>query len=308
MAYLQRNSYGKQRVRLTKVLRETGLDGSPRHELQEYTVEIMLHGDFEAIYTQGDNANCGPTDTMKNTVYAIARRTSFNSPESFGLALSARFIERFPQVQCAEVAVEMQLWQRIEVEGRPHPYAFIKQHGRRTAAVTRSRTPGPDGLKVAGGITGMEVFKSSGSAFSGFYKDEYTTLAETHERILATTVDAVWDYTPDAVSTAGMTAAGTEFNTAWDKCYHTITQVFAGHNSPSLQATLYLMGEQILERVTALSAVSFSMPNQHHILFDLSAFELDNPNQIYYGTDSPFGIITGTVTREPQAASAKVQP
>ncbi|MCG8477801.1 MAG: hypothetical protein MI724_01810, partial [Spirochaetales bacterium] len=68
MAHLTDNSYGKQRVRLTKVVR-TGAT----HHLHEYTVEITLRGDFAAIYTAGDNGACVPTDTMKNTVYAVAR-------------------------------------------------------------------------------------------------------------------------------------------------------------------------------------------------------------------------------------------
>lgn len=296
MVHLQSNSYGKQRVRLTKVLRGKAPDGSPLHEVQEYTVQIMLHGDFEAIYTHGDNANCGPTDTMKNTVYAIARQTSFDSPEHFGLALTSRFIDHFPQVHAADVQIEMSRWRRIEVEGQAHPFAFMKQHGQRTAAVTRRRTEGPSDLSVAGGVSGLEVFKSSGSAFGGFFRDEFTTLPDTDERILATTVDAVWNY----LHTPGLAAGEIAFNEAWDTSYQAITEVFATHNSPSLQATLFVMGEEMLKRTPTISDVSFTMPNQHHILFDLTPFELDNPDQIYYGTDSPFGIITGTVARGAQ--------
>lgn len=294
MVHLQSNSYGKQRVRLTKVLREKAPDGSPLHELQEYTVEIMLHGDFEAIYTQGDNANCGPTDTMKNTVYAIARQTSFDSPEVFGLALSARFIDRFPQVHAADAQITMNRWKRIEVEGQSHPFAFVKEHGQRTATVTRRRAAAPGDLSVAGGVTGLEVFKSSGSAFSGFFREEFTTLPDTEERILATTVDATWNFTHSPALAAGEL----DFNQAWQTNFQTITEVFATHNSPSLQATLYHMGEEVLRRTPEILDVSFTMPNQHHILFDLAPFELDNPDEIYYGTDSPFGIITGTVARQ----------
>jgi urate oxidase len=332
MTHLTHNSYGKRRVRLTKVSRRRNV-----HEVHEYTVDVTLHGDFQAIYTEGDNSACVPTDTMKNTVYAIARRTDFSAPEEFGLALTEHFLSRFPQVASVAVDITMERWRRISVDGSPHPFAFVKSHGKRTATVERCRAAGaepseaavtggagaagaagaaggaggagaagaagaaggpaeptadPRVLRVTGGITGMEIFKSSDSAFSGFYRDEYTTLAETEDRILATSVDATWVYAPDH------TRSGEAYNRVWTIAEEAILQVFATHESPSLQATLHEMGGRLLRDAPEVASVQFSMPNQHHILFDLSPFGLDNENEIFYGTDSPFGIITGEVSRE----------
>lgn len=282
MAYLSRKSYGKERVRLTKVVRDAD---SGRQTVHEYTVNIMLHGDFDAIYTEDNNTLCVATDTMKNTVYAIARSTNFSSPEEFGLALSRRFIDRFDQVHAVDVEIAMERWRRISVDGTPHAHSFVKEHGQRTAELRRSRS---DGITIRAGVSGMEVFKSSGSAFSGFARDEYTLLPETDDRILATTVDASWDYN----------GVDLDFNREWDVVEAAILEVFATHQSPSLQSTLYLMGTTILERVKGVDRVRFSMPNQHHIRFNLEAMGLDNPEEIFYGTDSPFGIITGEVSRD----------
>ena len=294
MAELRDNSYGKQRVRLTRIVRDepTATD-PPVHHVYEYTVEIMLHGAFDRVYTHADNSACIPTDTMKNTVYAVARTSRFSSPEQFADVLSARFIDRFEQVEAVEVEVEAQRWRRIEVDGAPHPHAFEKEHGTRTARIfRRGADAAASEVSLSGGIRGMEIFKSTGSGFTGFYHDEYTILPETADRILATTVDADWKYV------AGVDIAGTDFDPVWETIYRILARVFAEHDSPSLQATLWEMGTAVIDSVSLVDSISFSMPNQHHIPFDMSAFGLDNPNEIFYGTDSPFGIITGTVSRE----------
>jgi len=290
MAFLTSNSYGKERVRLTKISRSGG-----RHEVHQYSVEILLRGRFEEVYTKGNNAPCIPTDTMKNTVYVVASRTEFSSPEGFALALAKQFIDRFPQIERVEVSISMERWRRIVVDGAPHPHAFVKEHGRRTARIAHGRVSGNGGYPhLEGGIAGMELFKSSGSGFTGFYHDEYTTLPETDERILATTVDARWSYLPSA-------AQGPEesFDGAWSTVEEIITLVFATHESPSLQATLFAMGSEVVERIPIIESISFSMPNQHHILFDLERFGIENQNRIFYGTDAPFGVINGTVSRDP---------
>jgi urate oxidase len=64
------NNYGKQAVRLVTVRRR-----ADRHELQDVTVGIRFEGDFTAAYADGDNSGVLPTDTMKNTVYALAAET-----------------------------------------------------------------------------------------------------------------------------------------------------------------------------------------------------------------------------------------
>lgn len=295
---LVENSYGKDRVRLTKVVR----DGE-RHEVHEYTVEIRLYGEFAPVYTDDDNSPCVPTDTMKNTVYAVARTTAFDSPERFGAALTERLITRFDQVKGVSAAISAERWKRISVDGAPHAHSFIKQHGVRTARVARgiaraARGTGTAGeLEVTSGLDGVEIFKSGNSGFTGFATDEYTTLAETDDRILATTVQADWGYSGGALAPD----ADREYGPVWEHVFATLTDVFAGHASPSLQSTLNLMGERVLETIPQVDWIRFTMPNQHHILFDLSRLGLDNPNEIFYGTDSPFGVISGTIARSAES-------
>lgn len=297
MAELNRNSYGKQRVRLTKVARS-----GEEHRVYEFTVEVILYGAFAPVYTEADNSSCVPTDTMKNTVYVVARRSDFSTPEEFGVALVEHFVGTYPQITGTAVRIEGERWKRITVEGEPHRHAFVKGQGKRTASVGLGELPAgallaADGSPIAEGIykepvilsglSGIEVFKSGGSGFAGYNKDELTTLPETDDRILATTIDASWSYGGEA-----------DFEAARERVEQTILTVFASNWSPSLQATLYEMGEAILEELPAIREVAFAMPNQHHILFDLDRFGLENDREIFYGTDSPFGYITGSVARE----------
>lgn len=279
MARLIDDGYGKQRVRVTKVVR----DGEV-HSVYELSVDVTLRGEFERVYTDGDNSPCVPTDTMKNTVYALAKTTDFDGPEQFALTLSAHFVGNFEHVTSAEVAIAQVRWARIVVDGREHEHSFYRQPGMRTAHVVRENDEPPT---VSGGIEGLQVLKSSGSGFSGFLKDEYTTLPETDDRILATTVDATWTYASQDIP----------FNEAFETANQRIADVFATHQSPSLQSTLYAIGERVLEDVPSIEKIHLSMPNQHHLWVDLSPFGLDNDDVVFKATDEPYGLIEGTVGR-----------
>ena len=281
MARLSENSYGKAMVRLTKVARS-----GATHGLIEYTVGIMLGGAFETVYTDGDNGPCIPTDTMKNTVYALAKQHDFDCPESFAALAAGHFIDEFAHVAWAEVSVQQALWQRISVSGRAHPHAFTRAgSGTRTASVRRERG---GLLRVSGGISGLEVIKTTGSGFSGFLRDRFTTLAETDDRIFATKVDAAWTY-----ASPGAARAET-----YDEARDAMLEVFAAHDSRSVQQTLYAMAEAVLARIPGISSISFSLPNQHRILVNLAPFGMSNENEIFAATSEPFGLITATVTRD----------
>ncbi len=281
MARLADNSYGKSRVRLTKVVR-----AGETHSLLELTVAIALGGEFERIYTHGDNSPCIPTDTMKNTVYALAKRTSVDCAEDFGRILAVYFLESFSHVDWAEISMEQSLWSRIEVDGTPHAHAFQRAGSETRTAFVREKRGGTP--LIRGGLTGLDVIKTTRSAFDGFLKDKYTTLPETKDRIFATIVDASWDF--------GTQPA--DFNAVFETARQTILEVFATHDSQSVQQTLYAMGETILARVPEIDSVSFTMPNQHRILVNLQPFGLSNENEIFTATSEPYGLIKGTVTRE----------
>jgi urate oxidase len=275
------NSYGKSNVRITKVVR-TG----PTHTLYEFEVQVTLGGDFEAVYTRGDNSSCIPTDTMKNTVYALSHAREFHSPEEFARILANHFVEHFPQVSGAEVSILQTLWSRIEVGGRPHEHAFAREDSAARTGQARRESNGSE--TVRGGFSGLEVIKTTRSGFDDFLVDPFTTLKGTRDRIFATSIDATWEFV----------GAAPDYSRVFQDARRIIPEAFATHDSRSVQQTLYAMGEALLARVPEISSVSFSLPNRHRIPVDLAPFGMSNANEIFVATREPFGVINGTVVRE----------
>jgi urate oxidase len=275
---LAENSYGKSGIRLVKVLRR-----GERHEFRDVTVAVALEGDFEAAHVAGDNRAVLPTDTMKNAVYSLAQDHLDGAIESFGLFLSGHFLDHNPHVSLARVALFEHPWERLVVGGRPHPHAFRRPGGeRRVARVTRTR----EGAAVEAGLEGLTVAKSSSSTFAGFLRDAYTTLKETHDRILATAIEASWKY-----------AVPGDFDAAFAGIRQTLCDTFAGHQSASVQHTLYAMGESVLEKHPEVTQVRLSLPNKHHLPVDLSPFGQQNRNEIFAATEEPYGLIEATIRR-----------
>jgi urate oxidase len=279
---LGRNQYGKAEVRVVAVDRS-----SPQHRLVDLNVSSSLRGDFTAAHTSGDNAHVLATDTQKNTVFAFAR-DGVGEPEEFGLRLARHFAAAYPWITGARVAIESYGWDRIPVGGRPHDHAFRRTGGEvRTAVVT---VDGDDEYVLAG-LGDLVVLKTTGSEFWGFPRDRYTTLAETRERILATSVTARWRYTGTDV----------DFGGCFDRVRTALLEAFAATHSLALQQTLFAMGEAVLKQVDDVAEIRMSMPNRHHFLQDLSAFGLDNPDVVYHADDRPYGLIEGAVLREDAA-------
>jgi urate oxidase len=280
------NQYGKAEVRVVAVDRAT-----PRHSITDLNVSSALRGDFAAAHLTGDNGHVLATDTQKNTVFAFAR-DGIGEIEDFGLRLARHFAGAYPWITGARVEIEQYGWDRIAVAGRPHDHAFSRSGGEvRTAVVTVD-----DGQEhVLSGLSGLVVLKTTGSAFSGFPRDRYTTLAETDDRILATAVTARWRHT-EAVDWAD-SFAGIRTD---------LVETFAELPSEALQQTLYQMGEAVLSGHPELAEIRLSMPNRHHFLQDLSPFGLDNPKLVYHADDRPYGLIQGTVQRDdaPPAGAA----
>ncbi len=170
------NGYGKAAVRLVKVDR-----GAARHELHDLTVDVQLQGDFGPTHTVGDNSEVLPTDTMKNTVYALARQGPVDPPEEFGERLARHFLAACPAARRAVVGITVNRWDRASVGHAPHDHAFVRGPAEgRLATVTVD----DQGVGVEAGIQGLGLLKTTGSAFTGFLRDEYTTLRETDDRIL----------------------------------------------------------------------------------------------------------------------------
>lgn len=275
------NRYGKSGIRLAVVTR-----GDPAHRFTDLGIDIRLHGDFDAAHVEGDNAAVLPTDTMRGTCHALAR-DGIDSVVAYGQRVAARLLEASPAVERAVVDLTVHPWEPLIVDGQAHPHAFRPAAGG-TPTFGVDLTRGRPAV-VTGGIRGTRVLKTTGSAFSGFLTDQYTTLAEIRDRVMATTVDATWGTTgPDVDHDALSAAVPTTFVTA-----------FARHDgSESVQHTLHAMGTAALDAHPALAWIHFVMPNEHHIVSDLSPYGLDNPGVVHLVADRPYGVIEGTVARE----------
>ncbi len=271
------NNYGKQRVRLLKRSKRDGC-----YDIKELTVGIRLEGDFEAAHTNGDNHKILPTDTMKNTVYALARQYPIASPEAFCLRLLEHFLSRNPRVSRAHVEANEALWGRLPADAEFHPHTFTRSSEEKRTASVRG---GHDEKRVCAGIDGLVVLNATNSAFENFLRDEYTTLKEDRNRILATVIRTNWTYRDESV----------EFDGVWLGVRQTLLETFAAHDSQSLQQTLYAMGEAVLKEFHGIPEIFLSLPNKHYNLVDLSSLRLDNPGEIFLPTDEPHGLIEATL-------------
>jgi urate oxidase len=264
------NQYGKAETRLVRVRR----DGD-EHELTDLNVSVALAGDLDGTHLRGDNAGVLPTDTQKNTVYAFAR-DGVGEIEAFAQRLARHFVDSQPSIRRATVAVEQYGWRRLG------PHSFERTGGEvRTARVRYDGSA----TETVSGLSGLVLLNTTGSEFHGFVKDRYTTLPETHDRILATAVTACWRHLGEAVD-------------AFADVRGDLVSGFVETYSYALQQTLYAMGERVLRRRPGVAEVKLSMPNKHHFLVDLRPFGLDNPDEVYLAADRPYGLIEGVVVRD----------
>ncbi|MBX3422741.1 MAG: urate oxidase [Pirellulaceae bacterium] len=276
---LQAHSYGKSQVRFTKVTRQDNF-----HHLVECTAHVQLEGQFEETYLTGDNCQVIPTDTIKNTVYAVARRVEWVDIENYAMQLTAHFLEHFRHVRCASARIEQICWQRAIVAGQPHAHSFVR--GPLEVAkchVKQSR----EHCFVESGISGLQVLKTTASGFVGYIVDSYTTLQPTEDRVFATTVDSTWRWTD----------LPTQCDTVRQRVRSAILQMFSSEYSPSVQYTIYRIGHRVLQDLPEIRDITLAMPNQHRLLVDLSRLGLDNPNAIFCPTDEPYGDISATIGR-----------
>ncbi len=278
------NQYGKDEVRVVRVVRDTD-----PHEIHDYNVGISLVGDYDAAHLDGDNRNVLPTDTAKNTTFAYARRDAdVTTPEAYGLALARHFVADVDPVERARIQLEKFPWTRLDHDGSPHPYAFVRTGGLvRTACVTHDG----DDTWVVSGLRDMTVLKTTDSEFEDFLVDEYTSLEPARDRILATTVTAQWLHLPAAVSEV-------DWDASFDTVRAAMLDAFAGHYSHSLQETAHAMGAAVLGAAPEVAEIRFSCPNSHHFLYDLEKLGIDNPNEVFHADDRPYGLIETTVRRD----------
>lgn len=284
-AVLSSNNYGKSDIRVLKVTRKDKL-----HEIREFAVNVQLKGDFDAVHLEGDNSKVLPTDTMKNTVYALAKDNFGNSIEDFAIYLAEYFKENNSQVTKVMIGIEERLWERISSPGEnkkalSHDHSFVNSgNERRTVSVSLSE----DGLKLTSGLMDLLVLKTTGSGFENYIRDKYTTLPATPDRIFSTSIKAVWNYANQEVNYLKMS----------ENVREVLLKVFANQHSLSVQQTLYEMGREVIDSIEDITEISLSMPNKHYLLFNLNQFDMENKNEIFIPTSEPFGLIEGTVSRK----------
>ncbi len=278
---LASNSYGKSAVRVLKVERS----GS-RHVIRELAVDVALEGEFTAAHTAGDNSAVLPTDTMKNTVYAMARELVIGEPEEFALALATHFLGASAVASAARVTIAESGWRRLVAGDAAHDHAFERAGNElRVARIVLAR----GGVaEVVAGIDSLLILKSASSGFAGYPRDRYTTLRETDDRILATSISTRWRYHDGASA----------FGAGFQAVRGAMLDTFARHDSKSVQHTLHAMGAAVLEQCGDVDEISITMPNKHYLLADLVPFGLDNPNEIFVPTSEPYGLIEATLRRQ----------
>ena len=280
MARLGENRYGKSRVRLSRITRQ-----GERHEFQEWTVQVLLRGDFESSFTQADNSKILPTDTMKNTVYSVARDSKAGTIEEFAMELGDYLLANHPQVSAAGIEIEEKAWERLTGDGAAEPTTFkLGGPELNTAAVTREQM---GEWSVTSGVDGLTILKTAKSAFTGYLQDRLTTLKPSTDRILGTSATIAWDYE----------AGARDYSAVRARIVGVLLRTFAAHDSMSVQHTLFDMGKAALEAAPEIVRIKLTLPNLHHLLADLRPFGQDNPNHIFVPIDEPHGYIEATIER-----------
>ncbi len=282
--FLGANQYGKAENRVVRIQRD-----SPRHQIRDMNVSTSLRGDFSDAHLTGDQARILPTDTQKNTVFAYAKDHGTGEIEDYALALGRHFVDDVAPVEGARIEVDEYLWQRIDVDGEPHDHSFVRSGQEiRTTVVTVDGKADAQRVWVVSGLKDLVLLKSTGSEFAGFLRDEFTTLEETHDRVMSTSLTARWRYLTTDVD--------------WGKSYSDIRAIllsqFASVYSLALQQTLWEMGKGVLEAHPAVAEIKLSAPNKHHFVYDLGRFGIDNPSEVFHADDRPYGLIQATVCRD----------
>ncbi|MGB6690514.1 MAG: urate oxidase [Terracidiphilus sp.] len=280
MARLGENRYGKSRVRLSRITRH-----GERHEFNEWTVQVLLEGEFDTSFTEADNSSLLPTDTMKNTVYSLARDSKAAVIEQFAMELGDHLLGNNAHVSKASVEVKERAWERVITDGAPEATTF-KLGGPELATVHAVRDQS-GAWAITSGIDGLTILKTTKSAFAGYIKDKLTTLKPATDRIFGTRATVTWDYAVPAP----------DYAAARSRIVGALLRTFAAHDSMSVQHTLFDMGKAALEAAPEIARINLTMPNLHHLLVDLSAFGQDNPNHIFVPIDEPHGNIEATIER-----------
>jgi len=298
MGDIQEHNHGKGRVRVAKrwVDASTGIN----HFIDFNCEATTWSPDCEKSYTVGDNTMVVATDTCKNIAYVVAKEHTFSSPEEFATLYAQRFLEAYPHIIKTRVTVIQVPWERATVAGRSHKHAFVPSSGTTRWAATAVAVRNQPTV-ITSEIRGMVVLKTTQSGWSDFHRNEYTLLADTGERMMASSVTARWEY-KEPVAASGQ--AEGKYVVMRATISEALLATFTGPPdtgsfSPGVQYTLHKMGLAALQAVPEVSSITLNMPNIHYLpakLLDamgIHKFEDD----VFIPTDEPHGTIQATITR-----------
>lgn len=289
-AHLTHIEYGKGEIRVTKVKKDTPSEGYS--QIQEIKAQVLLQGDFTASFVHADNSLVVTTDTCKNTIYYLAKDHLNDDLEAFGVVVGRHFLREYSHVSLVTISLEQVSWNRISIDGVPHEHSFEQQRLKRTAEVVATR----DRLSVVGGIANLRILKTTGSGFGGFYRCPLTTLPDIEDRILSTDVSATWKFDAQAAN-----AGSIPYTAIFHDIHKTIVSIFCKTFSVSVQATMWEMGQKIVEMIPTITDISLDLPNLHNWHYDLARFGMDNNSksrsQIFFPTEEPRGVIRCTISR-----------
>ncbi|MET0446741.1 MAG: factor-independent urate hydroxylase [Pseudorhodoplanes sp.] len=276
---LIKNRYGKGRVRIMRVHR----DGD-KQDVSQLSLKVMLEGDFGRAYTDADNSTSTSTDTIKNIVNVTARENTALQAEPFCQVLAQRYLDLYPQAVSVTITAHETKWARLVIDGAPHPHSFVRDdNGKPFVELHATR----DGVTMSSGLDNFVFMKSTQSGWENYYTDKYSTIQPTNDRIAATSMVASWTW-------SGTPA---DYKATNARILEVLLKEFATTYSPSVQNSLYRMGEKALAAVPEISEISMACPNLHFILMNLSGFGLDNNNDVFLPTEEPHGQIECTVGR-----------
>ncbi|XP_029356787.1 uricase [Echeneis naucrates] len=285
-----RTGYGKNAVKVLLIRRQGGY-----HSIIELKADVELTLRSRKDYLSGDNSDIIPTDTIKNTVHALAKIKGVKTIEQFSMDICNHFLGNFSHVLRAKVYMEEAPWRRLEKNGVEHAHAFIFSPEVCRFCDVEQKV---NGIPVVhSGLKDMKVLKTTQSGFEGFLRDRFTTLQEAKDRCFCTSVYSRWRYSK---------AHGVDFDAAWKSVKEAIIEKFAGpydrgEFSPSVQKTLYDAQVLVLNRIPEVEEIEIVMPNQHYFTIDMTKMGLNNKDEVLLPLDNPSGNITGTVRRTQQA-------
>lgn len=300
-------SYGKVRVPVYRVyanpLSNVGSIPESQFSGRENTlfaceVDVEVFGaNFLPSYTQGDNTNVVATDSMKNFVLRQALAFEGSTYEGFLVLLGQGFLQTYEQMESLQLAIREIPFNisRVSQDGAivDSDRLFSRSHSDFTWATLDFARSGSEPVITAHrcGRLALELFKVTGSAFTHFVRDEYTTLQERVDRPLFIYLDLYWKY----ADTTALSEANHPYYVPAEQLRDLVQSVFHEFVSESIQHLVYEMGQRILARFPQLAEVSFEAQNRTRDPAAVSSS--DERVKVFTDPFSAYGMIKLTITR-----------